>query len=387
MIQPRPSLQASRYQALTEQATGSSWRGGNTFELLQNGDAIFPAMLDAIRTATESIEFLSYVFWRSDIATEFTRALVERAKAGVKVRVLVDAFGGATMSSRAIWQLERAGVLVGWYHPGRWQYLWLLNNRTHRKLLIVDGRIGFTGGVGIADVWTGNAQDAKHFRETHCRIEGPAVLDLHAGFADNWPDSSASQLGQPRPPHEVGHVAVHTTISRASVRPSEAQRLFRDVFAHTQSRLWVTSAYFVPSPAIQSDLRAAARRGVDVRVLTNGALSNHRMTTLAGRASYQSLLGAGVKIYEYDRTMHHAKVITADGAWGTIGSVNIDARSLVLNDELNVSVLDHQVVAAMDTQFLTDLDRSTQIKLSAWRKRGQLARVAERSITLFAGQL
>jgi cardiolipin synthase len=387
MIQPKLSSRATYYQTLTERATGSPWRMGNSFELLQNGDAIFPAMLDAIRGATESIEFLSYVFWRSDIATDFTRALVERAKAGVKVRVLVDAFGGATMSSRAIWQLERAGVLVGWYHPGRWQYLWLLNNRTHRKLLIVDGRIGFTGGVGIAEAWTGNGQDRDHFRETQCRIEGPAVVDLHAGFADNWPDSSASRLSHPRPAAEAGSVAVHTTISRASVRPSEAQRLFREVFASTQSRLWITSAYFVPSQAIQSDLRAAARRGVDVRVLTNGATSNHRFTTMAGRASYQSLLNAGVKIYEYKTTMHHAKVITADGVWGTIGSVNIDARSLVLNDELNVSVLDERVVGAMDHQFLADLEQSAQIKASAWRTRGRMQRLAESGVSIFAGQL
>src|SRR6266403_5472043 len=200
------------YIRLTEEVAGSPYRPGNTFTLLQNGDEIFPAMLEAIRGAKQSIEFLTYVFWRGHIATAFAEALIERAQAGVKVRLLIDTVGGATMNTRTIWALERAGVKLGWFRPGHnLRHLRKLNNRTHRKILLVDGHTGFTGGVGIADMWTGHAQDKDHWRETHSRITGPACAGLHTGFAENWLEATGEGLPAPAP-ERTGNVAIQTII-------------------------------------------------------------------------------------------------------------------------------------------------------------------------------
>jgi cardiolipin synthase A/B len=376
-----------RYSQILETVTGSPFREGNEFALLQNGDEIFPAMLKAIREAQQSIVFLSYVFWRSGITTEFAQAMMERARAGVQVRLLVDAFGGATISARTIWQLERSGVKVGWFRPGRWKHIRQFNHRTHRKILITDGRIGFTGGVGIADIWTGFGQDRRHWREIHCRIEGPAVIDMHAAFAESWLESTGERLSALTAVAPLGDVAVHTTTSTAGVRPTRAEQMVTSVFAAASSRLWITSAYFVPSRGIVQSLAATAGRGVDVRVLTNGRATDHHITRFAGRAVYGPLLEAGVKLYEYQESVHHAKVMTADSAWGTIGSINLDARSLVLNDELNVSVVDPGIVAALEAQFLADLQRAEQITSAGWRLRGRLNRMAEYASSFFANQL
>jgi cardiolipin synthase len=378
---------SARYIGIVEDATGSKFRPGNSFTILQNGEEIFPAMLDAIKGAQHSIEFLSYVFWQSDIASQFAEALAERARAGVQVRLLVDAVGGAYISARTIWKLERAGVKVGWFRPGRWQYLRRFNNRTHRKILVVDGRVGFTGGVGIADIWTGHAQDKRHWRETHCRIEGAAVSDLRNGFVDSWREATSERLESSTPVPVSGDVAVHTTISSAERHPTQIERLMEAVFAAAEHQLWITSAYFVPTPSLVRSLVAAASRGVDVRILTNGDGTNHYITMLAGRATYHHLLAGGVKLYEYERTMHHAKVITVDGAWATIGSTNLDARSLVLNDELNVSVVDPHLISALDQQYLEDLDGARQIIPANWSQRSRLNRLFESGSSLFSDQL
>jgi cardiolipin synthase len=374
-------------KAAVEAATGSIHRPGNSLVLLQNGSEIFPAMLEAIRGAKHTVEFLSYVFWRSHIASEFAEALKERAQAGVTVRLLVDAVGGATISARTIWELEKAGVQVGWFRPGNWKYLKRFNSRTHRKLLIADGRIGFTGGIGIADEWTGFGVPKKEWRETHCRIEGPAVADMHAGFSDSWYESVSERLRPVEPAPKAGTIEVHTTISTAGIRPTQAELLVDAVFSSAVKRLWITTAYFVPSPDIVSLLCAAAVRKVDVRILTNGPKTNHRVTRAAGRATYQDLLDAGVRIYEYQPTIHHSKIMTADNTWATLGSTNLDPRSLVIDDELNVSFSNNKLVDQLDNQFLADLELSEEITQEAWARRGRFDRMAEAAASLFAPQL
>jgi len=363
------------------------FRPGNRLGLLQNGDEIFPAMLEAIRGAQTSIEFLTYVYWNSRIANEFATALCERARAGVKVRLLVDAVGGAVMNTRTVWQLERAGVQVAWFRPLRWPYLRKLNNRTHRKILIVDGHIAFTGGVGIADEWTGAADGPRHWRELHCRIEGPAAADLFAGFAENWLESTHEHLALPPAASAAGTVAIQTTISTAGQRPTTMEQLFRGAITDARHKLWIATAYFVPSDSFTAALAAAAGRGVDVRVLTNGPLSNHKITRLAGRASYGVLLEAGVKIYEYRPTVLHSKVMTADGRWATLGSTNFDNRSLVLNDELNISFTDTDLVASLDASFLKDLEQAQEVTLAVRRKAHWSERLAESASSVFRGQL
>jgi cardiolipin synthase len=376
-----------KFERVVSDATASPFRAGNQVDILQNGDEIFPALLDAVRRAEHTIEFLSYVFWRSHIAREFAKALIERAQAGVEVRLLIDAVGGASIGARTIWLLERSGVKVGWFRPGYIKYVRRLNHRTHRKILLIDGEVGFTGGVGIADEWAGLGQDEQHWRETHCRVAGPACADMHAAFAESWLEATGERLADRAVPEPAGDVAVHTTISTAGLRPTRVELLVEAVFAAATTRLWLTSAYFVPGPAIIAALAAAAVRGVDVRVLTNGPSTNHRVTRLAGRASYAALLEAGVKIYEYQPTVHHAKVMTADSAWGTIGSTNLDPRSLILNDELNVSFVDPGLIGTLDRQFEEDLQASHLITPDQWALRSRLDRLAESGAALFANQL
>jgi cardiolipin synthase A/B len=376
----------------TERATGQSYRAGNRLTVLQNGDEIFPAMLEAIRSAQHAIEFSTYVYWRSDIGSQFADALMERARAGVSVRLLVDAVGGAIMDSRIVWQLERAGVTVTWFRPVRWPYLHKFNNRTHRKILVIDGQIGFTGGVGIAAEWTGNAQDEEHWRETHAQIEGPACLDLAGGFTENWLEATSEQIDVDPPapaplgPNQEG-TAIQTTISSSSDRPTDIDRLFTAAFTHAQERLWITTAYFVPSNEVMGTLMNAARRGVDVQVLTNGPKTNHKVTRIAGRATYAPLLAAGVKIYEYQPTVLHTKVISVDGHWATLGSANLDVRSLVHNDELNIAFYDSAIVKSLDAVFEDDRAKSLQIIEADWVRRGQGDRWREWATGFIRSQL
>lgn len=376
------------YTRLVEAAVGVPFRAGNSLQLLHNGDEIFPAMLTAIRQATHSIEFLTYIFWRGQVANDFAAALIERARAGVKVRLLIDAVGGASMDSRTIWALERAGVRLAWFRPVRWPHWLKLNHRTHRKVLLVDGHTGFTGGVGVADIWLGSGQDRQHWRETHCRITGPACTDLHAGFADNWHEATGETLTAPAPAPAAGDIAVQTAMSTGGSGLTPIERLLTAVFAAATHRLWITTGYFVPSRAIVALLCEAARRGVDVRILTNNLRhTDHPLTVHAGRASYQRLLDVGVKVYEYHKTMHHAKIITADSAWGTLGSTNLDPRSLALNDELNVSFTEPDIIGALDLQFLEDLKDADHIRPTHWYQRGRLARLAETGSSVFRQQL
>ena len=375
------------YQKHFEEATGDKFRPGNSVKLFQNGSEIFPAMLEAIRGAQSSIEFATYVYWRSRIASEFADALCERARAGVKVRLLVDAIGGAIMSTRTVGQLERAGVRVAWFRPLRFGHLRGFNNRTHRKILVIDGRTSFTGGVGIADQWDGDAQSIEHWRETHCRIVGPASIDLHAGFAANWFEATKEQILAPVPPDEAGKVAVLTTSSKVGTRPTAMEQLFSAAITGASTRLWITTAYFVPNQQLTRDLAGASRRGVDVRIITNGRQTNHKFTRWAGQANYEYLIAAGVKIYEYQRTILHAKLITVDRSWATIGSANFDNRSLVLNDELNVSMADPMIVEQLDMQFWKDIKHSSHIGIAQWQKRPWTHSLAIAGSRVFSDQL
>ncbi|GAC1372035.1 MAG: phospholipase D-like domain-containing protein [Candidatus Saccharimonadales bacterium] len=362
-------------------------RAGNLVTILQNGDEIFDAMLEAIRDASFSIELVTYVYWHSKIAAQFANALCERARDGVKVRLLIDAFGGAIMSTRMVGQLEAAGVEIAWFRPFSVSYWRRFNHRNHRKILLVDGRVGFTGGVGIADQWTGNASDTRHWRDTHCRITGPACIDLAAAFAENWLEATGDRLAEPSAPESQGSTSIITTASLADVTPTAIATLFETAIAASTDRLWITTAYFVPSPELVAALSAAAARGVDVRILTNGSRSNHKLTLHAGRATYQALILAGVKIYEFQPTVLHVKTMTVDRQWVSIGSANLDNRSLVLNEELNISFDDTDIAAALDLQFLHDLKLARHVRTVYWQRRSWFQRLAELSSRAFSKQL
>ena len=369
------------FARLVEALTIAPLRQGNRVTVLRNGCEIFPAMLEAIRSARRTIDFATYVYWTGSIAPEFAEALAERAEAGVEVNVLLDAVGAAKMDRSLVDRLERSGATVAWFRPPRWWTLHKLNNRTHRKILVVDGTVGFTGGVGIAEEWTGNCEDPGHWRDTHVRVEGPAARDLFGGFLENWAEATQSILsGRDHLPDIRGFedgIQVQVTRSTAEKGSTDAEHLFYAAIACARERIWLTTAYFAPRRAFVDALCDAVRRGVDVRVLTNGPHIDKQVVRQAGRRTYDHMLGCGVRLFEYQRTMLHAKVLIVDANWATIGSMNFDNRSFALNDELNLSLHDRATVAGLEKHFLADVDDAVELGLDTWRARPAAVRARE----------
>ncbi|HZD69257.1 MAG TPA: phospholipase D-like domain-containing protein [Actinomycetes bacterium] len=380
-FQDPPAPGTADFARMVEALTVAPLRQGNRVTVLRNGREIFPAMLAAIRSASTTVNFATYVYWTGSIAPEFAQALAERAEAGVEVNVLLDAVGAAKMDRALVERLERAGATVAWFRPPKWYTLRKLNNRTHRKILVVDGRVGFTGGVGIAEEWTGNCEDPGHWRDTHVRVEGPAVRDLLGGFLDNWAEATQCILSGPDHLPDVrgldDGLQVQVTRSTAEKGSTDAEHLFFAAIACARERIWLTTAYFAPRRAFVDALCDAVGRGVDVQVLTNGPHIDKQVVRQAGRRSYERLLECGVRLFEYQRTMLHAKTLMVDSAWATVGSVNFDNRSFALNDELNLSMRDRTVVAELEKHFLTDLDDARELDLAGWRARGAAARARE----------
>jgi cardiolipin synthase len=373
MLQDPPTPGTADFARLVEALTVAPLRQGNRVTVLRNGREIFPAMLDAIRHAKQTVNFATYVYWTGSIAPQFAEALAERAAAGVEVNVLLDAVGAAKMDHGLVDRLERAGATVAWFRPPRWYTLHKLNNRTHRKILVLDGMVGFTGGVGIAEEWTGDCEDTDHWRDTHVRVEGPVVRDLLSGFVDNWAEATGCILsGRRHLPDVRGFddgIQAQVTRSTAQKGSTDAEQLFYTAIACARERIWLTTAYFAPRRGFVDALCEAVRRGVDVRVLTNGPHTDREVVRQAGRRCYEPLLACGARIFEYQRTMLHAKVLLVDSHWVTVGSVNFDNRSFALNDELNISFGDPGVVAGLEKHFLADLEHTRELDLAAWHAR------------------
>ena len=369
-----------RYRRALEGLLGVPATEGNSVEVLRNGDQIFPSMLGAIRGATESIDFATYVYWTGDIAREFAAALCDRARHGVRVRILLDAVGAQTMNRDLVHDMEEAGAQVEFFRPPTTWKVWETNHRTHRKVLICDEDIAFTGGVGIAEEWTGDAQDPDHWRETHVRICGPAVDGLRAAFVSNWAETGRELYGDvdrfPEQPQNGG-VTVQVIQSAAQFGWSDLATVMASLIRLARNKLRITTAYFVPDERFIGYLRDAAHRGVDVQVLVPGDHADKRIVQLAGEQNYEELLEAGVRIYRYDRTMLHAKVLTADGVVATIGSGNFDQRSLGINEEANIVVFDEATTAILDRQFDDDLEHATEVHPVQWEERGPVQKAAE----------
>jgi cardiolipin synthase len=375
---PQPGTPA--FARLVEGVTGSPWRTGNRVCILRNGAQTFPAMLDAIASATSTVDLSSYIIWSGDITTRFTDALCERARAGVQVNVVVDAYGSAKLVGHdTVARLERAGVRFVFFRPPAWYAVDKLNNRMHRRLLIVDGRIGFAGGVGIADVWDGNAEDPEHWRETHVQVEGPAVRDILGGFLENWAEAANVVLdGRHVPDLDPFDDGVGLQVVRSSPRSggTATSQLFYAAIAGARQRLWITTAYFAPDEAFLDLLCDAPRRGVDVRILVNGRNVDKEVVRETGQRQYGRLLEAGVRIFEYERTMLHAKVMIVDG-WANIGSSNLEHRSLGLDDELMVAFSDAGLVCELERHFHQDLEHAEEYDLERWRRRSVAKRARE----------
>jgi cardiolipin synthase A/B len=364
---------------------------GNRIRLLENGDEFFPAMLAAIARARSSINLETYIFWSGEIAGRFRDALSERARAGVEVRILLDAVGsGAKLSRDDVSAMRAAGCAVDFFHPLRPWMLDTINHRTHRRLLVVDGKVGFTGGAGIADVWLGNAERPGRWRDTQVEVAGPAVAQLQSAFQENWTAVRGELLSGERffPRLEPAGSAIAQVILSSPDSPSSPTKLLYAVsISSAVRRLWISNSYFLPDADATAQLVSAARRGVDVHILIPGKVNDVPLTRAGGRSSLGDLLAGGVKISEYGPTMFHAKTMIVDGVFATIGSTNFDNRSFRLNHEINLTVYDPEVGRRLEEMFVEDLARSGSYTYAQWRSRPVRQRLTEWLILPFRGEL
>ena len=364
--------------------------GGNHVQELINGDEIFPPMLAAIRAARRTITFETFIYWSGDIGREFAEALAERAQAGVKVHVLVDWVGSLKMDDELLDLMEDAGVELHKYHPLHWYHLARMNNRTHRKLLVVDGTVGFTGGVGIADEWLGDAQDADHWRDSHFRIEGPAVAHMQAAFLDNWMKTSGEVLhGEDYfpPLQPVGEHYAQVFKSSANEGSESVRLMYLLSIASARKTIYIANAYFVPDDLSVETLVRALERGVKVRIILPGTRIDSEPVRRASRARWGDLLEAGAEIYEYQPTMYHCKVMVVDDVWVSVGSTNFDSRSFRLNDEANLNIYDHAFAQRQIDIFEDDLKKSRQITYAEWQHRPWNEKLLEHTVALLRSQM
>ncbi len=353
---------------------------GNRVTALQNGDEIFPAMLAAIRGARETITFETYIYWSGDIGKQFSDALCERARAGVKVHVMLDWVGTGKIEKKFLDDLKSAGVEVERYHPLRWYTVARINNRTHRKLLVVDGRVGFTGGVGIADLWTGHAQSKDHWRDSHYQIEGPAVAQMQSAFTDNWIKTRAKVLFGPEYFPELKPVgaSLGQVFKSSRSEGSESVRLMYLLsIASATKTIRLSSAYFVPDDLAIETFLAARKRGVRIEIIVPGPHSDAKIVQSASHSRWGELLDGGVEIYEYQPTMYHCKVFIVDDVWVSVGSTNFDDRSFRLNDEANLNIYDAAFAVEQVKVFQDDKGKSRLMTRAEFKNRSKIGKFFE----------
>jgi cardiolipin synthase len=372
------------FPLMATMATGASLQQGNLVEVLLNGDQTYPRLLEDLRSAKQSITLQLYYGAPGRVADALGQILIERARAGVRVFVLYDAFGTADIPASHGEALRAAGVVVEPFRPIRLSTLHLAQNRSHVRGIIIDGRVGWTGGFGIDDKWLGDGRTNGSWRETNVRFEGPAVRQLQAAFVAAWAEATGVMLTghATLSPHENGAAAAGLLYSTPTLGSTAAERLFALSIAGARKTLYVTNSYFAPERSFIDMLAAAAKRGVDVRILTAGARTDINIVRDAGRASYNTLLEAGVRVFEWQPSTLHAKAFVVDGQWSAIGSMNFDNRSMALNDESTLMILDPTIGRQMDQIFLDDLRHSEEITLTAFQRRSWWARLTERVANL-----
>lgn len=360
---------------------------GNTIEILRNGDEIFPSMLDAIRGATRSIDFLTFVYWQGEVTEQFADALSERAAAGVRVRVLLDALGCRNIPRKQKKQMRAAGCDLRWFRPID-SPLRFANHRTHRKVLICDETVAFTGGVGIAQEWTGNGEGPDSWRDTHFRLTGPAVDGLRGAFIDNWAETGPlgiDALFDHFPEHDLSGPSTVQVIAGASeAGGNDIASMLEILISSAQRQIRITTAYFNPDDELSALLIAAASRGVHIDVLVPGQHADKRFIQIVGEARYEELLDEGISIRMYNRTMLHAKILTVDGEVASVGSANINQRSFQYDEEVNLVIFDSDVVDVLDEHFDDDLAHSKVVDPAWWAERSRMQRAAERAASVVA---
>jgi cardiolipin synthase len=354
---------------------------GGEVTLLQNGDAFYPAMLDAIRKAEDSVNFEVYIFEPDEIGRQFIDAFKERARAGVEVRLLLDGFGGMKLKKRYREELGQAGVVVSRFRPPSLRDLVRFYRRSHRRAIVIDGKIGFTGGAAISKKWKGNVTNEHEWRDSMTRVTGPMVAGIQSAFVSNWVYCTGEVIAGPRffPPVERGPgPCALSVVSSPSDSLQPIRLLFWVSFINARRRLWICNSYFIPDQRLRDAVVERARAGVDVRVLVPGNHTDAVPVQAAGRSYYEELLAAGVRIFEYQPAMMHAKTAVIDGTWSIVGSANLDERSMELNEENVLGIGDPDFARAIEEGVVADLARSREIHLEEWRKRSIFQRGFER---------
>lgn len=378
VLLPAAPLTPASLPAELEAYSGSPVVAGNRVDLLLNGEQIFPVMLEAVRSARHTITFAQYAYGQGPVAAELVQELAERCRAGVGVDVLLDGFGSLQIPPTFVGNLRRAGCWVDVFHP--LDRLDAIDHRNHRRILVIDGRIAFTGGAGVGRKWTGDGRREDHWRDTDVRVEGPVVAELQRAFAEDWSEATgvilAGHAYYPSPPSARGSVAAQVIAGSPLAGRYATYEMFLLAIEAARRSIHITTPYFFPDQAITDALIRAARRGVQVVVLTPGPIDYNIVRRLS-RASFGRLLEAGVEIHEYRPALLHAKTLTVDGVWATVGSANMDNRSFAINAELNLVVYDADFARRLDQVFADDLRYSDPVDYAGWRARGLGSRLLE----------
>ncbi|MGH8894709.1 MAG: phospholipase D-like domain-containing protein [Actinomycetes bacterium] len=367
-----------------EVVIGTPFTEGNSVTVLKNGDQIFPVMLETIRAAKSTVDLMTFVYWKGDIAVEFARVMSDRARAGVRVRLLIDALGGRLIDRQLVNEMDEAGVQVEWFRKPFLKSPFKSNHRLHRKICVVDGRVAFTGGVGIAQEWCGDARDEHEWRDTHLRVEGPAVDGLQSAFIQDWAETGRPLYGDEDTfpvQGQQGGSTVQIVRGSASLGWDDMQSAFHVMLCSAQERLRIATAYFAPDEDFLNTLCAAPQRGVEVDLLLPGPHADKRVSQLTSEGSYERLVDCGVRVWSFQPSMMHAKVMTVDGQAAVVGSSNFNRRSLDHDEEVVLIALDPALAATLDEHLDDDFARSEQIDLSRWRNRSTAQRVLEKSVS------
>jgi cardiolipin synthase len=381
-------LSSERWRRQLSVVTGGSFVGGNRVEVLRNGDEIFPAMLDAIAGAVDTVDLVTFVYWSGEIARRFADELSESARRGCRVRILLDAVGARRIDAELVDQMTAAGCDVRWFRPvsDAVPEIGAANHRTHRKILVCDSAVGFTGGVGIADEWNGDARNEDEWRDTHLRIVGPVVAQLHAGFVDNWADQHDDDFfpweERPHDGSEDGTTPMMVAHGSSATGASEIRRLLLTLIDGASERVRIASAYFNPDDRMSDALCRAVSRGAAVQVLVPGEHADKRLVQMAGEAHYERLLDGGVDLRTYETSMMHAKIVTIDRLIATVGSANFNHRSTRHDAETNTVITDRHVVQVLDDHFTQDFDDAVDLDPGRWAERNALQRAGEQIVSM-----
>jgi cardiolipin synthase len=378
---PAPAVDTDEFAHTVAVLSDTSPHCDTAVEVLANGEVFYEAELEAIRGAQSHICLEAYIFQRGEVASRFLAALTERARAGVKVRLVLDSVGSIYTWPGTFRELIEAGGQVQWYMPLRWYNMGRFNNRTHRELLIVDSKVGFLGGAGVADHWYQGHGKQKRWRDTMFRVRGSAVASLQAVFAENWLESSGELLTgghyYESPPAGTAAALVINSMP-SSGRGTRARMLFQMLIASASRSIHIATPYFLPDRGARQALKdAAGLRGVELKIIVPGVHSDHLLTRSSSRRLYGDLLKHGAQIYEYQPSMMHTKVMVVDGLWSVVGSTNFDSRSFGLNDEVNLAARDEALAARLEYDFQCDLADSQRITYAEWRRRSPFERIHE----------